>query len=308
MAESEDPAAPDRTPLDCVVAAPYDCSGRFVGCERMPAALRSAGLVTALGFEDVGNLQVVIADPERDPAWGVVGLADLVAANLVVRDAVEELLRAGRRPLLLGGDCTVLLGAAAALQRTHPDARLAFVDGHLDCYDGASSESGEGADMELAVLLGVGAPPLVGLGDRTPLFAADRVVCLGPVDELEAAGLGAPDPRTFAPGMAIVDGAALAARPGEHGHETAARLAGDGGGFWLHLDLDVLHARALPAVDYPQDEGLDWDQLERLLVPLLRSPGLIGMDLTIYNPTLDPDGASARRIVELLAAAAGTGA
>ncbi|MGX6448620.1 arginase family protein [Patulibacter sp. S7RM1-6] len=222
-----------------------------------------------------------------------------------MRDALEPLLRAGRRPLLLGGDCTVLLGAAAALARTHPDAGLAFVDGHLDCYDGASSPTGEGADMELALLLGVGAPPLAELGDRLPLLAADRIVCLGPVDEAEAAGLGAPDPRAFAPAMTIVDGRALAADPGRHGRETVARLTGDGGAFWLHLDLDVLHARALPAVDYPQDDGLDWDELERLLVPLVRSPELVGMDLTIYNPTLDPDGTFARRIAELLARVAG---
>jgi arginase len=225
-----------------------------------------------------------------------------VAAGRVVRDAVEALLRAGRRPLLLGGDCTVLLGATAALGRTHPDAGLVFVDGHLDCYDGASSETGEGADMELAVLLGVGAPPLTGLGDRVPLMADDRVVCLGPVDEREAAERGAPDPRAFAPGMTLVDGAALAAGPGQHGRDVEARMTGDGGGFWLHLDLDVLHGRALPAVDYPQDDGLDWDELGQLLEPLVRSPGLIGMDLTIYNPTLDPDGTYARRIVELLTA------
>lgn len=297
----------DRTPLDCIVAAPYDCSGRFAGCERMPAALRGAGLVSALGIEDRGNLQVVVADPVRDPAWGVIGLDGLVAANRVVRDAVEALLRAGRRPLLLGGDCTVLLGAAAALQRTYPEVGLAFIDGHLDCYDGDSSETGEGADMELAALLGVGASPLTGFGDYVPLIADRRVICLGPVDEEEAADAGAPNPRAFAPGMSIVDGHTLAERPEEYARDAVKRLVGADGALWIHLDLDVLRAAALPAVDYPHPEGLDWDELERLLIPLMRCPALIGMDVTVYNPTLDLDGSYARRIVRLLADAAGAG-
>jgi arginase len=104
---------------------------------------------------------VTIADPVRDPEWRVVGLEDLRRANLVIRDAVHGLLAEGHHPLVLGGDCTLLIGVAAALQAVAPQARLAFVDGHLDCYDGSSSQTGEGADMELAILLGHGADLLL---------------------------------------------------------------------------------------------------------------------------------------------------
>ena len=71
--------------VSTVVGVPYDCTGRFAGCERLPAALRATGIVERLGVRDVGNLQVAIADPRRDPATGIVGFRDQVAASAVIR-------------------------------------------------------------------------------------------------------------------------------------------------------------------------------------------------------------------------------
>jgi arginase len=291
--------------LDCLIGVPYDCSGRFVGCERMPAAMRAEGVASALGLQDLGNLQVTIAGPVRDPEWRVIGLRDLRRANLVIRDAVDGLLTEGRHPLVLEGDCTLLIGVVAALQSATPQARLAFVDGHLDCYDGASSPTGEGADMELAIPLGRGARPLTHLTGRSPLIDPERVISLGPVDEEEAARLFAPDPHRFAPAMQIVDGAELAADPAGAAHRTLDAMASGPDGFWLHLDVDVLSAAVMPAVDYPQAEGLDWNQLTAFLSPLVGSTQLLGADVTIYNPTSDPDGSCARRLVRLLTEVSG---
>ena len=38
----------------------------------------------------------------------------------------------------------------------------------------------------------------------------------------------------------------------------------------------------------------------RLLTPLVRHPGALGLELTIYDPALDPDRASAARLAALL--------
>lgn len=289
-------------PFDVLLGVPSDCSGRFAGCQLMPAALRAAGLVEALGLTDAGNLQVVMADPVRDPGTGVIGLHDLLNLSAVVRDGARELLTAGHTPLLIGGDCTVLIGVAAAMAHTHPDAGLLFIDGHLDCYDGLTSPTGEGADMELAVLLGQGAAPLVQFGSRVPAFADDRVVVLGPSDEADAAAHGAPDPRRFAPGTRIIGVDELVCDPAAHVQSALAALDAAATGFWLHLDLDVLSEHEMPAVDYPNPRGLTVEQLRAVLVPAFASPRLIGASVVILNPTLDTaDGASARRVVTLLA-------
>ena len=251
--------------FDLMIGVPSDCSGAFAGCERMPAALRAQGLADSLGVIDAGNLQVVVADPVRDRETGVIGLTDLLGLSEVVRDAVSMHQTAGRRPLLVGGDCTLLLGVWAALARARPDAGLLFVDGHLDCFDGQTSPTGEGADMELAALLGVGPPPLVGFAGRVPALCDERVVVLGPFDEDDAQGLGAPNPRRFAPRMPIVVSDELQQDPSGHTTRALARLTETADGFWLHLDLDVLSASALPAVDYADERGLSWEQLGELL-------------------------------------------
>ena len=72
------------------------------------------------------------------------------------------------------------------------------------------------------------------------------------------------------------------------------------GKYWLHLDFDVLDPSVMPAVDYQMPNGLTWQELGALVRPLAHSPHLLGVDLTIYNPTLDPDGSHARRIVEFM--------
>jgi arginase len=291
-------------PFDLILGVPSDCAGTFGGCQLMPAALRAAGLREALGVTDEGNLQVAIADPVRDPASGVIGIRDLLGLSAVVRDAVARRVGDGRRPLLVGGDCTLLIGVAAALARVEPDAGLLFLDGHLDCFDGTSSPTGEGADMELAVLLGIGPEPLLAFGERRPAFAHPRVVVLGPVDEADAAALGAPDPRRFAPETRIVDAAQLAGDPAGYARQALSALDETSSGFWLHLDLDVLSSEAMPAVDYPDSRGLDFAQLEELLVEVFASSRLLGASVVILNPVHEQPGArSAERVVAMLAAA-----
>jgi arginase family protein len=61
-------------------------------------------------------------------------------------------------------------------------------------------------------------------------------------------------------------------------------LASSGHPVWLHLDVDVLDPDALPAVTYPQSEGLDWDQLEAVMQRVAQSPSLIGVSVADFRP------------------------
>ena len=58
----------------------------------------------------------------------------------------------------------------------------------------------------------------------------------------------------------------------------------------MHLDADVLDDRLMPAVDDRQPDGLSYAELGVLLAALLGSDQAVGMEVTIYDPTLDPDG------------------
>jgi arginase len=56
----------------------------------------------------------------------------------------------------------------------------------------------------------------------------------------------------------------------------------------------------LPAVDSPEPDGLEADELVELLTPLLAHPAVAGLDLTIYDPSLDTSGDGAELLVGIL--------
>ena len=276
-----------------VLDAPIDCSGAGRGEEYAPAALRAAGLVERLGARDAGEADARIRDKRRDPDTGVVGAVDVRRASMAIASGVREVLHARERPLVLGGDCTLLLGV---FQAVPPGSGLWFVDGHADFFDGDSSPTGEAADMDLAILTGHGPP---GLLDREgPLVEPAAVVLLGH----RPAGLH-PD---VARENARLDPAILAITAPEVRERGAARVGTEAAArleerpAWLHLDLDVLDERVLPAVSYPQALGLFWDELVALTRPLVAAPNLIGISVADFNPDRDADGTYAARVVDVL--------
>jgi arginase len=56
----------------------------------------------------------------------------------------------------------------------------------------------------------------------------------------------------------------------------------------------------MPAVDYRHPGGLTWAELERICRTALHSGRVLGLDLTIFNPTLDPTHSIAQRLVDFL--------
>jgi arginase len=191
---------------------------------------------------------------------------------------------------------------AAAVRQAVGPFGLVFIDGHPDYLDGASSPTGEAADMELAILTGHGPSGLVDLGGMPPLVEPAHVVLVGHRSGDLDADIAAERAR-LPDVMVQVDAPALAAEGGEHvGRRLAVSRTRP---WWLHLDLDALDEEALPAVTYPQPGGLDWDNITALLGALGSHGGLVGVSVADFRPDLDPAGRYARRTVALLATALG---
>jgi arginase len=283
-----------------LLGAPWDCSGSGRGEQAAPAALRRAGL-SALAGRDLGDAATLVAGARRDERTGVLALRETVHAAHALADALAGALRdlPGMRPLVVGGDCSILLGVFPALRRRVGPAGLWFVDGHPDFLDGPASETGETADMDLAVLTGFGAEPLTALAGDAPMVPAGEAVLLGhrtgDLDRGAAAELA-----RLPAGLRRIDAGAVRSDPAAVGRRAAAWLAGAGRGVWLHLDLDVLDPRSLPAVTYPLPGGPGWEELALLLEPLARSPRLLGVSVADFRPDLDPDGDLAARVVDVL--------
>ncbi len=286
-----------------LLGAPWDCSGSGRGEHAAPDALRAAGIAAVVGH-DAGDASISVTSTARDPGTGVLALADTVRAAGALTSALAAALddQPARRPLVVGGDCSILLGIVPALLARGP-TDLWFLDGHPDYLDGATSPTGETADMDLAVLTGSGAAPLLELAPAVPMIPPERVVLLGH-RTAELDGTAALELARVPGELRRISAAELVADPAAAA-ERASRWLGirrdaTGSGVWLHLDLDVLDAEALPAVTYPQPGGPDWDVLALALEPLLRSPRLTGVSVADFRPDLDPLGEYAAAVVALL--------
>jgi arginase len=209
---------------------------------------------------------------------------------------VSFTLDLGRFPVVLGGDCSILLGTALALRRRGRFG-LFFLDGHADFYSPESEPNGEVASMELAIVTGREPAALADLDGLCPLVREEDVVVFAFRDAESAAEYGAPDVRQTA--MHVFDlpqvrrlGVAPAARVALSALETRGLE-----GFWIHVDADVLNDDVMPAVDYRMPDGLSAEELTEVLAVVLASPLAAGLEVTIYNPTFDDAERSAARVL-----------
>ena len=146
---------------------------------------------------DAGNLPGAVFAADRSGA-GARNLAAVTKMAAAVADAVADVAASGRLPLLLGGDCTITIGAVAGLRRQHPDGGLVYLDGDADL--GVPGDGGSGIldSMGISHLLGRGAPELAGLGGQLPLLEPARLAILG-ADPRETSDAG----RAFLAGRGV---------------------------------------------------------------------------------------------------------
>jgi arginase len=283
-----------------LLGAPWDCSGAGRGEAAAPDALRTAGLARLVDV-DLGDAGTVIDSERRDEATGVRALPETIAAARALSGALAAAMRRydGRRPLVIGGDCTLLLGVFAHLRAALGEVGLWILDGHPDYVDARASATGETADSELAVLTGDGPASLIGLAGTVPMVSPRHVALIGHrtahLDPDSAAELA-----RLPESILGIDAPAVVRDPGGAGDRAAAWAAQLGLPMWLHVDVDVLEPSSMPAMTYPQPGGPDADQLEALLAPLARSPRLLGVSVADFRPDLDPDGGYAARLVTML--------
>jgi arginase len=284
------------------IGVPIDSVNPGGGNENGPEALRELGLPAALGGEDAGDLPVRIRGESRDPETGILASGDVLASTRTIRAAVAERIAAGERPFLAGGCCAELPGALAGARDALGELGLVHLDGHLDLYDGETSPAGEAADMPISVVLGLGPAAWVEAAGGASATAASTAL-VGFRDEEESRRDGMRQPETLEPPPLLAPGVELRARGHAGCAEAIASALGERGPFWLHFDVDVLDPACFPATDYLQRGGLDWDELQATLHPLLSSKRLLGASLACYNPDKDPHRDCGVALVEVLAGA-----
>ena len=279
-----------------LTGVPYTSAREPGGITNAIEVLRALGLAERLGGHgvvDAGDLELLPPSGERGPS-GILNEAAFEHFVDAAHVRVHEAHHRGCRPLLVGGDCPVLLGGLAALGG---ERGLVMLDGHEDAWPPPLSKTGEASDSELGIALGLFPENMPAPLDRWgALLGPSNVALLGPRDRAEIAAGGA---RSVADELAYFrDEPALRAQDGVAMADALDAIEAES--FWLHLDLDVLSSDAFPAVDYPQPEGLGWDQLDSLASAAALDRRCQGVSVVIYNPDLDPDRTAAGSLIDFI--------
>src|SRR6266536_368129 len=271
-----------------VLGVPTSAGSHNPGQEKAPAAWRAAGLIgelqaAGLDVEDRGDLE---ATPYR-PVEPDGGLRDPDRVAEVIRRVAAEVAAiraAGRLPLVLGGDCTITLGALAGFG----EGGLVYFDGDADLTTPERSASAVADTMGMTHMLGGGSPRLARLGSRYPLLRPGQVVLFGF------------DPAELDTG----EWTELASR---HLYAALAYLARRCDSYLVHFDVDVLHTGLFPVANYPHFAGLTLDEVSVCLNEFGGGERFGGLVITEVNPDHDPSGQLLRtlaaRVVRALAPA-----
>jgi len=268
-----------------------------------PEALRVAGLQAALEsrglrVNDHGNLAGP-SNPWQPPVNGYRHLAEVVAWNQLVHEAVDHALREGELPMLLGGDHCLAIGAISAIARhcraAGKNLRVLWLDAHTDFNTSGLTPTGNLHGMPVAVLCGHGPAELTGLGGTTPAVDASvfRQIGIRSVDNGERqfvreAGLNVFD-------MRYIDEMGMR-------HAMEAALAGMDENTHLHVsfDVDFLDASFAPGVGTAVKGGPTYREAQLCMEMIADTGKMASLDVMELNPALDVRNGTAEVALELI--------
>ena len=287
-----------------VLGVPTSAGSHNPGQEKAPAAWRAAGLIgelqaAGLDVEDRGDLE---ATPYR-PVEPDGGLRDTERVAEVIRRVAAEVAAiraAGRLPLVLGGDCTITLGALDGFG----GGGLVYFDGDADLTTPERSASAVADTMGMTHMLGGGSPRLSRLGSRYPLLRPGQVVLFG----FDPAELDTGEwTELVSRHLYAAPAPAVRADPVGEAQRARGYLDRRSVSYLVHFDVDVLHTGLFPLANYPHFAGLTLDEVSACLNEFARGDRFGGLVITEVNPDHDPSGQLLRaltaRVVRALAPA-----
>lgn len=281
-------------------------SGDQPGTWRAPQVLMDAGLARALDAGEIVSLKRPIYESVAQAGTRIRNGLSIRAFSLLLSEKVRDILQRDRFPVVVGGDCSILLGCLYGM-RLAGGRGLVHIDGHSDFshpgnYDTAKV-LGAAAGMDLALASGRGEPLLTHWPEvGTPLASDADIIQLGERDA------GTPNFMNYYGDILRTEITQLTVqRVLAEGTDAAARLviaklkARGLGKVWVHVDLDVLDQAVMPAVDSPGTPGFHYAQLAGLVGALCASGRVVGTNFTIYDPDRDPQARYARPLVDCMA-------
>ncbi|HEX6707001.1 MAG TPA: arginase [Albitalea sp.] len=286
-----------------IIGAPTDIGAGSRGASMGPEALRVADIVPVLqghGLEvvDRGNLAGP-ANPWLPPTEGYRHLAEVVAWNKAVHNAVHAELTLGRLPILLGGDHCLGLGSISAVARhcreTNRKLRILWLDAHADFNTNILTPSGNLHGMPVACLCGHGPRELIEIGGQVPAISPKwiRQIGIRSVDPGEKRFVHEMDLEVF--DMRYIDEMGM-----RHAMELALATLDVNTHLHVSFDVDFLDPSVAPGVGTTVKGGPTYREAQ-LCMEMIADTGRLGsLDVMELNPALDVRNATAEVAVDLI--------
>jgi arginase len=285
---------PDRVD---VIGVPMDLGADRRGVDMGPFAIRYARLregLESLGIEtivDHGNLTVPV--PESHAAQAVKN-AKYLPIILSVCDElsrlVEEAIRKGGVPVVLGGDHSIAIGTLAGVWRARrAQPGLIWVDAHGDINTPLTSPTGNVHGMPVHFAL------------EAHAVDPSRMAFIGlrDVDDGEKAAIRELGVRAFT--MSDVDRLGMS-----RVLEEALEVVADGpNSVHVSFDMDGVDPLEAPGVGTPVRGGITYREAHSLMEGIAASHSLGSLEITEINPILDRENQTAILAVELILSALG---
>ena len=291
-----------------LIGVPMDLGASRRGVDMGPSAMRLSSLTAqlerlGLTVQDAGNVAVPDRTSLEHAPRAALDAITEVCIDLAERTA--NAVRAGIRPLVLGGDHSLAAGSVAgtapALAERGQRVGLIWLDAHADLNTPLSSLSGNVHGMPVAHLLGFGYRRLRQLSAAVPAVKPEHLVYVGlrDLDEAEKAMIRELGLHAYT--MRDIDERGLRAVMDE-----AMSIATTGtGGVHLSCDADWVDPAEAPGVGTPVRGGATLREAHLAMEIVHDSGAMVAMDLVEINPILDRQNQTAELCAELIASAFG---
>jgi arginase len=269
-------------------------AGQEPGVRKLPDFLKKHDFHSSLNANSILRLDPPAYSMALDKISGVRNADRIVKYSKDQSQILEKVLSENSFPIVIGGDCSILIGNSLSLKNMGSFA-LFFLDGHTDFMWPSLSQTGGAAGMDLAIVTGYGHDKLTNIDGLKPYFKEEHVWCVGnreyeewyvkTITDSNINYIDLTTLRQYGIKKCIADFLQMVRNNNLDG-------------FWIHIDVDVLNDNIMPAVDSRQPDGLEYKEFNEILQLLLADTKATGLEITILDPDLDPTGDYTKEFVK----------
>ncbi len=291
----------------CIIGSTLDLGAEELGVDKGPQAIRDRQLIDklrgagldAVDMGDIVSTKRALLEP-GDPQLPY--MAEIASNCSQIASKVETCIKDGSKPVVIGGDHSVNLGAfSGAAAATSNAMGMIYIDAHGDMNTPQSSLSHNIHGMHLASLMGFGPAVMTNLYQPGTKLAKENLVHIAAsdLDQAEIELIKQENLQAFTMLDLLKDGLGSL-------FSIIDNLCKRVDQIWVSVDLDAIDTVYAPGVGIPNQGGLTYREISAITGYIGQNCNVAGLDVVEYNPNFDQDHKTAELAIEIIAKILGT--